>query len=107
MIGGGPRWRNSSCAPRARPSTTIPDDRRYHAQPTACAACGPSLRLLDGAGLPLSHPDPIAYFAEAIRDGRIGALKGMGGYHLVCDARVGPVVAELRKRKHVTRSRSR
>lgn len=77
-----------------------PTNRRFHAQPTACPACGPGLRLLDADGRPLPTPDPLGQFAEALPDGRIGALKGLGGYHLVCDARAGSVVAELRRRKH-------
>ncbi|MDR3620210.1 MAG: carbamoyltransferase HypF [Paludisphaera borealis] len=77
-----------------------PADRRFHAQPTACADCGPRLRLLDGAGMPLSSPDPIAFFGEALEKGEIGALKGLGGYHLACMARDSSTVAELRRRKH-------
>jgi hydrogenase maturation protein HypF len=77
-----------------------PADRRFHAQPTACAACGPRLRLLDDAGRPLAAPDPLAHFAGALREGKIGALKGLGGFHLACAAGDSAAVAELRRRKH-------
>jgi hydrogenase maturation protein HypF len=77
-----------------------PADRRFHAQPTACAACGPRLRLLNASGRQVWTEQPLEPFAEAIRAGRIGALKGLGGYHLACDARSPAAVAELRRRKH-------
>lgn len=77
-----------------------PTDRRFHAQPIACPACGPQLRLLAGNGDLIGTVDPLYSFAEAIREGKIGALKGLGGYHLVCDATAEPVVAELRRRKY-------
>jgi len=77
-----------------------PGNRRFHAQPTACAACGPRLQALDAGGAPLHAADPLAAFAAALRAGRIGAMKGLGGYHLTCDARNPDVVAELRRRKH-------
>ena len=77
-----------------------PANRRYHAQPTACARCGPRIELCDGEGRPIESGDPIAEFVAAIRAGKIGALKGLGGFHLVCDARSESAVAELRRRKH-------
>jgi hydrogenase maturation protein HypF len=75
-------------------------NRRFHAQPTACAACGPSLRTLDAQGRPLDGGEALPLFAAALRAGRIGAVKGLGGYHLACDARNAQVVGELRRRKH-------
>lgn len=75
-----------------------PRDRRFHAQPIACPACGPRLRLLDGQGARIDG-DPLARSVVALRDGSIGALKGLGGYHLVCDATDHVVVAALRRRK--------
>jgi hydrogenase maturation protein HypF len=76
-----------------------PADRRFHAQPVACPACGPRLSLLDGAGKPAGDGDPLRRFVEALKARKIGAMKGLGGYHLVCDARDASLVAELRRRK--------
>ena len=88
--------------PACRREYDDPVDRRFHAQPTACPDCGPQLQLLTGNGEPLQTTVPVEEFARALRSGKIGALKGLGGYHLVCDARAvaEPVVAELRRRKH-------
>jgi hydrogenase maturation protein HypF len=86
--------------PACRKEYDDPANRRYHAQPTACPACGPELRALDANGEPLSPADPLAWFADGLREGRIGALKGLGGFHLVCDATRSACVAELRRRKH-------
>jgi hydrogenase maturation protein HypF len=77
-----------------------PSNRRFHAEPTACPACGPSLALLDARGQPIPCEDPIAQFSQSLLEGRIGALKGLGGYHLCCLAGEAAVVAELRRRKH-------
>jgi hydrogenase maturation protein HypF len=111
----GPRLTIVTGAPYDRARTTMaafpmcracraeyddPADRRFHAQPTACPECGPRLQLLDAKGRPVASDDPLGLFAAAIREGRIGALKGLGGYHLACDARNRPAVAELRRRKH-------
>jgi hydrogenase maturation protein HypF len=86
--------------PECRREYDDPANRRFHAQPTACAACGPGLDLRDGQGKPIPGSDPLTVFAEAIKAGRIGALKGLGGFHLACDAGNEPAVAELRRRKH-------
>jgi hydrogenase maturation protein HypF len=111
----GPRLTIITGAPYDRPNTTMagfamcsacraeyddPRDRRFHAQPTACADCGPGLRLLGASGETIASADPLADFARAVRTGKIGALKGLGGYHLVCDATNSSAVAELRRRKH-------
>lgn len=77
-----------------------PLNRRFHAQAIACPACGPRLSLLGWDGRPLEGSDPIAFFAGELRAGRIGALKGLGGFHLACDARSEAAVEELRRRKH-------
>ncbi|MBA3774527.1 MAG: carbamoyltransferase HypF, partial [Ramlibacter sp.] len=62
-----------------------PADRRFHAQPTACPACGPRLRLEDAAGTEVKGPDgAIAAARAALLAGGIVAIKGLGGFHLVC-----------------------
>jgi hydrogenase maturation protein HypF len=86
--------------PACRAEYEDPANRRFHAQPTACPACGPRLTLLDAAGCAVLCGDPLAAFVEAMRSGKIGAIKGLGGYHLACDARDAAVTAELRRRKH-------
>lgn len=75
-----------------------PADRRFHAEATCCPKCGPRLTLTDGAGKPLSG-DPVAGALRLLQQGRIVAIKGLGGFHLVCDARNGAAVATLRERK--------
>ncbi len=72
-----------------------PADRRFHAQPIACPACGPP--LVGDAGV--TGPAALESFARALADGRIGALKGIGGFHLACDARDARAVEALRARK--------
>jgi hydrogenase maturation protein HypF len=86
------------CA-KCRAEYEDPTNRRFHAQPTACAACGPRLQLRDSSGEELAVAEPIAAFVAALRAGRIGALKGLGGYHLACDVGNPAAVAELRRRK--------
>jgi hydrogenase maturation protein HypF len=75
-----------------------PADRRFHAQPIACPACGPRLWLefRDGRR---QEDDVIATAARLIRAGRIVAIKGIGGFHLACDATNEAAVVELRQRK--------
>jgi hydrogenase maturation protein HypF len=77
-----------------------PADRRFHAQPVACPACGPALTLLDASGARMGGADPLGRFVEGLLAGAIGAMKGMGGYHLVCGATDVAAVTELRRRKH-------
>ena len=110
----GPRYTICLDVPYDRPRTTMaafpmceacrseytdPADRRFHAQPNACPECGPQLRLIDGQGHPVVG-DPIESAAELLKAGRILAIKGLGGYHLACDATRPEVVRALRARKH-------
>ena len=71
-----------------------PSNRRFHAQPVACTNCGPKLQLLDALGRPLA-----GLGADQLAQGGIMAVKGLGGFHLVCDARNPEAVRRLRERK--------
>ncbi|MCB1390226.1 MAG: carbamoyltransferase HypF [Rhodobacteraceae bacterium] len=76
-----------------------PADWRFHAQPNACPQCGPRVWLEDGSG-EIACADPVGEAAAQIRAGRIVAVKGIGGFHLACDAANDEAVASLRARKH-------
>ena len=120
----GPRFTITIRLPYDRPNTTMagfrlcadcareygdPGDRRFHAQPVACAVCGPRL-WFEGESGPAGRPRgaeaivstdaAIAAAQEALARGEIVAIKGLGGYHLACDATSAPAVAALRRRKH-------
>ncbi|MBM3852661.1 MAG: carbamoyltransferase HypF [Verrucomicrobia bacterium] len=112
----GPRYTIICDLPYDRPRTTmaafrmcpscqreydLPSDRRYHAQPNACPACGPQVELHDTAGRgQAGAASAMAEAGAALRAGRIVAVKGMGGFHLMVDAANETAVAELRRRKH-------
>lgn len=98
----GPRYTLTRALPYDRAQTSMapfqmcqdcardyadPANRRFHAEPIACSRCGPKLSR------------PIAEIAATLREGRIVALKGLGGFHLLCDARNEKAVAALRRRK--------
>jgi hydrogenase maturation protein HypF len=112
----GPRFTIARDVPYDRAATTMagfamcpacrreyedPLDRRFHAQPVACPDCGPRVRLLDASGGRAvgDARDAIGTAARALLDGRIVAVKGLGGYHLACDATSPGAVSLLRERK--------
>ncbi len=110
----GPRYTIIGALPYDRQSTTMagftmcpaceheyedPADRRFHAQPNACWSCGPRCQLLDNQGQYLPSPDPIRQAAEFLNQGRILAVKGLGGFHLAVDGTNEAAVRELRRRK--------
>ena len=74
-------------------------DRRFHAQPVACAECGPRVWLADGGGVEIECADAIAEAGRLLGEGRIVAARGLGGFHLACDARSEDAVHRLRARK--------
>ena len=76
-----------------------PANRRFHAQPNACSICGPSLRLTDREENGISG-DPIETTLDLLKKGFVVAIKGLGGFHLVCDARNHDAVSSLRSRKY-------
>ncbi|MFN3814008.1 MAG: acylphosphatase, partial [Aquificaceae bacterium] len=98
----GPRFTIIERLPYDRPNTTMkvfemcpqckkeyedPGDRRFHAQPIACPSCGPKLSLLDKEGEVIAEGEKaLSKVLEALKDGKIVAAKGIGGFHLLCDA---------------------
>ena len=113
----GPRYTLIEALPYDRPNTTMagfalcpacgaeyadPLDRRFHAQPLACSVCGPRLRWHGEAGETSAaggNEAALAAAVSALRAGRIVAVRGIGGYHLLCDAGNEDAVARLRARK--------
>jgi hydrogenase maturation protein HypF len=112
----GPRYSIIRSLPYDRPNTSMsgfamcadcrreyesPEDRRFHAQPNACPACGPRIELWNDRGRPLADGHAaLPGAAQAIRDGLIVAVKGLGGFHLFVDAANDAAVERLRLRKH-------
>ena len=86
------------CA-QCRSEYTDPLDRRFHAQPNACPVCGPRLSLLAPSGEAVPAGDPLLATAAALLAGNIMAIKGLGGFHLACDATRDEPVELLRRRK--------
>ncbi|HYA44337.1 MAG TPA: carbamoyltransferase HypF [Acidimicrobiales bacterium] len=110
----GPRFTIVRDVPYDRPNTTMarfamcatcereyndPADRRFHAQPTCCPACGPALSLVEPGGAPLPG-DPLEASVALLRQGKVVAIKGLGGYHLAARAFSERATAALRSRKH-------
>ncbi|MEW6324875.1 MAG: Sua5/YciO/YrdC/YwlC family protein, partial [Nitrospirota bacterium] len=111
----GPRYSIIEALPYDRANTTMrrfvmcpacrreyddPNDRRFHAQPNACPACGPRLELNDDTGRRLAEDgEALRGAAEAIRGGRIVAVKGLGGFQLIVDGANDAAVLRLRERK--------
>jgi len=110
----GPRYTITRALPYDRATTSMaafvqcpeclaeyraPAHRRFHAEPNACPRCGPRLALVDSRGRPVAGVDPIAATLARLRAGEIVAVKGLGGFHLACDARDAAAVARLRARK--------
>jgi len=93
--------RGFKMCPACRAEYENPRDRRFHAQPNACPICGPQLELWDVEGKIISKEENALPAAiEAIRRGKIVAVKGLGGFHLLVDARNESAVQLLRERKH-------
>ncbi|MFH1157732.1 MAG: carbamoyltransferase HypF [Pseudomonadota bacterium] len=112
----GPRYTIIRRLPYDRPHTSMagfrmcdackteydnPLDRRFHAQPVACPECGPQIELKDAQGVLLAERDEaLQKTADAVRAGKIVAMKGLGGFHLIADARSNAVLQRMRERKH-------
>ncbi|HXB70230.1 MAG TPA: carbamoyltransferase HypF, partial [Candidatus Acidoferrales bacterium] len=111
----GPRFTITQALPYDRHNTTMsnwpldaacagqyhnPGDRRFHAQPVCCAACGPHYFLRCGDEITAPDGPAIAAATEMLRAGKVVAVKGLGGYHLVCDAANHAAVLALRERKY-------
>ncbi|MDF2547883.1 MAG: carbamoyltransferase HypF [Anaerosolibacter sp.] len=86
--------------PDCRKDYEDPSNRRFHAQPTCCSACGPTLSLRNQQGEHIECEDVIATTVRLIKRGKIVAIKGLGGYHLVCNAEDENAILRLRLRKH-------
>ena len=110
----GPRYSVVLALPYDRPNTTMsrwpldrycsheyrdPANRRFHAQPVACPACGPKYFLSEGVMSVADDAAAVDRTAELLRNGKIVAIKGLGGYHLACDARNPEANLALRERK--------
>jgi len=91
--------RKFQMCPQCQQEYDEPLDRRFHAQPNACPECGPSLELVDANGNPVACHDAIKATSELLKAGRILALRGLGGFHLACDATDEEAINLLRSRK--------
>jgi hydrogenase maturation protein HypF len=95
--------RRFQMCPRCQAEYDNPLDRRFHAQPNACPECGPQVELVDNQGNPvtpiLSGSNPVAAASQFLKEGKIVAIKGLGGFLLACDATNDTAVKTLRQRK--------
>ena len=111
----GPRYSITLGLPYDRPNTTMqgwpldefcagqyrdPGNRRFHAQPVACPACGPGYHFQAGSEIARGSASSICRAAKLLESGKIVAVKGLGGYHLACDARNVAAIQALRERKY-------
>jgi hydrogenase maturation protein HypF len=111
----GPRYTITSALPYDRPHTSMrvfdmcslcqqeyddPSSRRFHAQPNACPVCGPRLMLVDNQGRELPCKDIFTKAGSLLRQGNILAMRGLGGFQLVANAKNQQAVERLRMRKH-------
>lgn len=110
----GPRFTIIQDIPYDRPFTTMagfklcpdceheykdPTNRRFHAQPVACPVCGPKVWMEQNAEVRMQNDEAIAEICKMLAEGKIVAIKGLGGFHLACDATNAKAVTELRARK--------
>jgi hydrogenase maturation protein HypF len=110
----GPRYTITRSVPYDRPNTTMspftmcaecekeyhsPENRRFHAQPNACPVCGPQVTLVISHQLSVISQNPIEKTIDLLKDGKIVAIKGLGGFHIACDATNKETVERLRLRK--------
>ncbi|OOH88809.1 carbamoyltransferase HypF [Pasteurellaceae bacterium 15-036681] len=111
----GPRFTIIRAIPYDRPNTSMADfpfcpeceteykdpaDRRFHAQPNACPSCGPHIWLQNKTNQLATHEDALQQTVELLIQGKIVAIKGLGGFHLACDATNSDAVNLLRQRKN-------
>jgi hydrogenase maturation protein HypF len=111
----GPRYTITKAVPYDRPNTTMasfslcpacsqeyhdPTNRRFHAQPNACPACGPKVQFkVQSSTFKMTSDDPVQSAIDVLRQGGIIAIKGIGGFHIACDALNDSAVRKLRERK--------
>src|SRR4030042_1079314 len=110
----GPRYTITKSIPYDRPNTTMsvfkmcaecekeyhdPENRRFHAQPNACPVCGPHVTLVNSQKSIVNCQNPIEKTIELLKEGKIVAIKGLGGFHIACDATNEEAVNRLRLKK--------
>jgi len=91
--------RSFQMCPQCQAEYDNPLDRRFHAQPNACPKCGPRVELVDNQGNLITGLNPVAAASQLLEEGKIVAIKGLGGFLLACDATNNIAVKKLRQRK--------